>query len=68
MNPPSMILAIGYWRPAPLPARHASLPFKVAALDVAAIDPPAWAKVADVWRVAKNHVIGEAELVGTYSR
>jgi phosphatidylethanolamine-binding protein (PEBP) family uncharacterized protein len=40
----------------------------VAALDVAAIDPPAWAKVADVWRVAKKHVIGEAELVGTYSR
>ena len=68
-NPLSMILAL----PATVarrPRRHGThhYHFKVAALDVAAIDPPAWAKVADVWRVAKKHVIGEAELVGTYSR
>jgi Raf kinase inhibitor-like YbhB/YbcL family protein len=59
----------GYRGPAPPPGHGTHhYHFKVAALDVAAIDPPAWAKVADVWRVTKNHVIGEAELVGTYSR
>jgi len=41
---------------------------KVAALDVETIDPPAQAKIADVWREARSHVIAEAELVGTYSR
>ena len=61
--------APGYRGPAPPPGHGTHhYHFKVAALDVAAIDPPAWAKVADVWRVAKKHVIGEAELVGTYSR
>jgi len=59
----------GYRGPAPPPGHGTHhYHFKVAALDVETIDPPAQAKVADVWREAKNHVIAEAELVGTYSR
>ena len=58
----------GYRGPAP-PRGHGThhYHFKVAALD-ATIDPPAWAKVPDVWRVAREHIIGEAELIGTYAR
>jgi Raf kinase inhibitor-like YbhB/YbcL family protein len=59
----------GYRGPAP-PSGHGThhYHFKVAALDVETIDPPARAKIADVWREARSHVIAEAELVGTYSR
>jgi Raf kinase inhibitor-like YbhB/YbcL family protein len=58
----------GYRGPAP-PRGHGThhYHFRVAALD-STIDPPARAKVADVWRLAKKHIIGEAELVGTYAR
>jgi Raf kinase inhibitor-like YbhB/YbcL family protein len=58
----------GYRGPAP-PRGHGThhYHFRVAALD-STIDPPARAKVADVWCLAKKHIIGEAELVGTYAR
>jgi Raf kinase inhibitor-like YbhB/YbcL family protein len=59
----------GYRGPAPPPGHGTHhYHFKVAALDVETIDPPAQAKVADVWREATNHVIAQTELVGTYSR
>jgi Raf kinase inhibitor-like YbhB/YbcL family protein len=42
--------------------------FRLAALDVAKLRLPQNAKVKDVWRAAQGHVLGEAELVGTYER
>jgi len=42
--------------------------FKLAALDVEALHAPAKVDVADLRSSAKGHVIGEAELVGTYER
>jgi Raf kinase inhibitor-like YbhB/YbcL family protein len=45
--------------------------FKLAALDVETLtqapQAPA-ARVADIWKAAQRHVIGQAELVGTYAR
>jgi len=59
----------GYRGPAPPPGHGTHhYHFKVAALDVETIDPPARATIADVWRMARQHVIGEAELICTYSR
>jgi len=40
--------------------------FRLAALDVETLSPNM--KVADLWRRAEKHKIGEAELVGTYAR
>lgn len=42
--------------------------FKLAALDVDTLHVPASAKVADLRRFAKSHILAEAELVGTYAR
>ena len=42
--------------------------FRLAALDVPRIDAPEAAKVADIWKEARPHIIAEAELVGTYER
>jgi Raf kinase inhibitor-like YbhB/YbcL family protein len=42
--------------------------FKLAALDVDMLKVPASAEVADLWPAAKGHIIGETELIGTYSR
>jgi Raf kinase inhibitor-like YbhB/YbcL family protein len=42
--------------------------FHLAALDVDHLDLPAGTKVAEVWKAARAHMIGEAELVGTYER
>jgi Raf kinase inhibitor-like YbhB/YbcL family protein len=56
-----------YCGPAPPPGHGTHhYHFKVAALNIT-IDPPAWAKVADVWHFARGHIIDEAELVGTYA-
>ncbi|HET9716444.1 MAG TPA: YbhB/YbcL family Raf kinase inhibitor-like protein [Pseudolabrys sp.] len=58
-----------YGGPAP-PQKHGThhYHFKLAALDVESIDPPASVKVADLWKKASDHIIAQAELVGTYSR
>lgn len=42
--------------------------FRLAALDVEALDEPATLSVAELWRHAQPHMLGEAELVGTYAR
>jgi phosphatidylethanolamine-binding protein (PEBP) family uncharacterized protein len=39
--------------------------FRLAALDVETISIY---KIADLWKTAEKHKIGEAELVGTYAR
>lgn len=58
-----------YGGPAP-PKGHGThhYHFKLAALDVDVLAKAPNMKVADVWSTAKNHVISEAELVGTYER
>lgn len=42
--------------------------FRLAALDIEELRMPPDAKVEDVWRAAQGHVLGQAELVGTYER
>lgn len=42
--------------------------FRLAALDVEALDLPLDASVEDVWKAAQRHKIGETELVGVYKR
>ncbi|WP_341512017.1 YbhB/YbcL family Raf kinase inhibitor-like protein [Bradyrhizobium sp. ISRA442] len=42
--------------------------FKLAALDIEALSQAPTLAVADVWKAAKKHMLGQAELVGTYSR
>jgi Raf kinase inhibitor-like YbhB/YbcL family protein len=42
--------------------------FKLAALDVNKLSPSPRMKVADIWKYAQAHKLGEAELVGTYER
>jgi len=42
--------------------------FKLVALDVDRLHAPVKIKVADLWPSAKGHILGEAELVGTYER
>ena len=42
--------------------------FKLAALNIDMLKAPASTRVADLWPTAKRHIIGEAELVGTYAR
>ena len=42
--------------------------FKLAALDVERLTQAPTASVADVWKAAQKHVVGQAELVGTYAR
>jgi Raf kinase inhibitor-like YbhB/YbcL family protein len=42
--------------------------FRLAALDVDHLDLPPKAKVEDIRKAARPHVIGEAEIVGTYAR
>jgi Raf kinase inhibitor-like YbhB/YbcL family protein len=58
-----------YGGPAP-PKGHGThhYHFKLAALDVEALSQAPNMKVADVWKAAQEHKIGEAELVGTYAR
>ncbi len=40
--------------------------FRLAALDTESLHLPPKARVAEVWKAAKPHVIAEAELVGTF--
>jgi Raf kinase inhibitor-like YbhB/YbcL family protein len=58
-----------YGGPAP-PKGHGThhYHFKLAALDVDVLSKAPSMKVEDVWKTAKNHVISETELVGTYAR
>lgn len=42
--------------------------FRLAALDVDDLHPPRDASVEDVWRAAEDHMLGQAEMVGTYER
>jgi Raf kinase inhibitor-like YbhB/YbcL family protein len=45
--------------------------FKLVALDVEALTQApraAAARVADIWKAAQGHIIGQAELIGTYAR
>jgi Raf kinase inhibitor-like YbhB/YbcL family protein len=40
--------------------------FRLAALDVETLGVPTRAKVAEIWKAAKPHVLAEAELIGTF--
>lgn len=42
--------------------------FRLAALDVATLDMPDQPYASDVWDAARDHILAEAELVGTYAR
>lgn len=42
--------------------------FKLAALDVEALSRAPKMSVADIWKSAEKHLLGQAELVGIYSR
>jgi Raf kinase inhibitor-like YbhB/YbcL family protein len=42
--------------------------FRLAALDVPELDLPPKATVEQIWRAARPHIVGEAELVGTFER
>jgi len=42
--------------------------FRLAALDVDTLAAGPAAKVADIWKAAQRHMIGQAELVGIYAR
>lgn len=59
----------GYRGPAP-PRGHGThhYHFRLAALDVERLAVPPHAKVADLRKAAKGHILGEVELIGTYSR
>ena len=59
----------GYGGPCPPPGHgtHRYF-FKLLALDVARLDVPSGVKCQDVEAAAKPHVLGHAELMGTYSR
>jgi len=59
----------GYRGPAP-PQGHGlhHYHFRLLALNVDRLAVPAHAKVADLRKAAKGHILGEAELIGTYSR
>lgn len=58
-----------YLGPAP-PKGHGThhYHFKLAALDVEALSQAPNLRVADIWKAAEEHMIGQAELVGTYAR
>jgi Raf kinase inhibitor-like YbhB/YbcL family protein len=59
----------GYNGPAPPPGHGTHhYHFRLAALDVANLGPPKDARVEEIWRIAKNHTIDVAELMGTYQR
>ena len=42
--------------------------FRLAALDVEGLTQAPKARIADIWEAAKDHVLAETELVGTYER
>ncbi|RZN12769.1 YbhB/YbcL family Raf kinase inhibitor-like protein [Bradyrhizobium genosp. SA-3] len=58
-----------YHGPAP-PRGHGThhYHFKLAALDVEALSQAPKLAVGDIWKAAQTHLLGQAELVGTYSR
>ncbi len=58
-----------YGGPAP-PKGHGThhYHFKLAALDVETLTQAPNMGVADLWNAAEDHIIGQAELVGTYAR
>lgn len=58
-----------YHGPAP-PKGHGThhYHFKLAALDVETLSKAPKLAAADIWKAAEKHMLGQAELVGTYSR
>lgn len=58
-----------YHGPAP-PKGHGThhYHFKLAALDVETLSQAPKLAAADIWKAAEKHMLGQAELVGTYSR
>ncbi|MEZ2144004.1 YbhB/YbcL family Raf kinase inhibitor-like protein [Bradyrhizobium sp. DN5] len=58
-----------YQGPAP-PRGHGThhYHFKLAALDVEALSQAPKLAVGDIWKAAQTHLLGQTELVGTYSR
>lgn len=42
--------------------------FKLAALDVETLQQAPKARVEDVWETARDHILAEAEIIGTYER
>lgn len=58
-----------YHGPAP-PRGHGThhYHFKLAALDVETLSQAPKLTAADIWKAAEKHMLGQAELVGTYSR
>jgi len=59
----------GYDGPSPPPGdRPHHYHFRLAALDVTHLDAPDDAKAGALWDKARPHVVGEAEMVGTYVR
>jgi len=59
----------GYGGPMP-PRGHGThhYHFKLVALDVDKLDLPSSAHVADIWKAARGHIVGQTELVATYAR
>jgi Raf kinase inhibitor-like YbhB/YbcL family protein len=59
----------GYGGPAP-PRGHGvhHYHFILTALDVETLAPRRPAKVVDVWKAVEGHLLGRAELIGTYER
>ena len=58
---------VGYGGPCPPPGKAHRYFFKVYALD-SALDLKAGAKKQDVEKAMQGHVVGQAELMGTYQR
>lgn len=60
---------VHYHGPAP-PRGHGThhYHFKLAALDVETLSQAPKLTAADIWKAAEKHMLGQAELVGTYSR
>ena len=45
-----------------------SLSFSLAALDAPSLPAPEGANVEEIWRLARKHILEEAELIGVYQR
>jgi len=58
----------GYDGPCPPPGAPHHYHFRIAALNRKTIDVAANASVASLWQAAQPYLIGEAELIGSYSR
>ena len=59
---------VGYWGPAPPPGKMHRYFFRLYAVDLAPLGLAAGATKKQVQRAIEGHVLGQAELVGTYRR